>query len=132
MARNSFIGFGIDVDVTEHVKAIEAFGAKAEQHFVQGVQLLAESTMTLAKAAYVPVVTGTLRSSGFVTPILPYPDGFFVDIGFGGAAAAYAAVVHFRPANVGQGKNQYLTKPMQATAQNAEVTLAAWMRKLFQ
>ena len=125
MARN----FSIDIDATVLEAAIRDFGERAEEHFVQGVQTMAESTMTLSKAVFVPVVTGTLRSSGFVTPRLPTPDGYMIDIGFGGAAAAYAAVVHFRPASVGQGRNLYLTKPVTAMARSAETTMAAWMRK---
>lgn len=52
----------------------------------------AELIMTDAKKN-TPVDTGTLRSSGIVTP---RPADHRVDLSFGGAASAYAAIVHER------------------------------------
>lgn len=121
----------LQADTEIMARAIEEFGQKSIEHFTQGVMQMAEATMTLSKAAFVPVITGTLRSSGFVTELLPYPDGFMVDIGYGGAAAHYAAAVHFRPSNVGQGKNLYLTKPVRLMGRQGDQMLSRWMQRLW-
>lgn len=121
----------LDVDWPGIEKAFLDHGQKAVDWFLSGVQLLAESTMTLSKAVYVPVVTGNLRSSGFVGPWVRTNDGFLMDIGFGGSASSYAAIVHERPATMGQHKNRYLAKALEQKATSAEAQLAAWMHKLY-
>lgn len=131
MAGSRFLNMKVEVDTDTLVDALEQFGEKAIDHFVQGVMLLAESTMTLSKASYVPVVTGTLRASGFVTKLLPYPDGYMVDIGYGGAAAHYAAAVHFAPHSHGQHKNLYLSRPMQLMARSGDQMMGNWMQRLY-
>jgi hypothetical protein len=113
-------------------KQIQDHGLKAVEHFKMGLQLLAEATMTLSKAVYVPVVTGNLRSSGFVGPWVKTVDGWLMDIGYGGSAASYAQVVHERPAYMGSHHNQYLKKALDQKTTTAEQELSAWMRRLYQ
>lgn len=57
----------------------------------------AEDIMGESKENFVPVDFGTLRSSGHVQP--PVVDGTVVEVamGYGGAAAKYAAAVHENP-----------------------------------
>lgn len=70
----------------------------------------AEVEMTEAKAR-TPVDTGTLRDSGHVQAPVEDADSVSVTMGFGGAAAGYAIIVHEdvegvvpRPGGVGQSK----------------------------
>ncbi len=115
------------VEYEAAIRDIELYGKALEERFLQGVQLWAEMTMTLAKAVYVPVLTGTLRASGYVTEAIPHPDGWVIELGFGGAATKYAFVVHERPKSVGQGKNKYLYKAVVDRAQTLQPEIAAWM-----
>ena len=58
-----------------------------------------------------PRDTGALRGSGTVNKI----DGG-VEIGFGGAASAYAMIVHEKPANYSVGGIKYLETPFNQMA----------------
>lgn len=71
-----------------------------------------EHIMAVSKEHYVPVLTGTLRSSGRVLPPRIVDGGIRVTLAYGGAAAPYAAAVHERPPWVGSGKNKYLTRAL--------------------
>lgn len=74
----------------------------------------------------VPVDTGTLRSSGHVTPPNQGPRGVEVTIGYGGAAAPYAVYVHERldlnHPNGGQAK--FLEQPVNEAADGIAGRLA--------
>lgn len=72
----------------------------------------AEAIMTASKTYFVPVDTGTLRNSGTVLPPNVANDTVTVKLGYGGASAPYAAIVHEYPKSYGQGKNKYLAKPL--------------------
>lgn len=78
--------------------------------------MVAEEIMTDAKQNYVPVDTGVLRDSGFVNRSTVTAGRVLVTLGFGGAARSYALLVHERPDTIGQGKNKYLSKPVNAKA----------------
>ena len=85
-----------------------------------------QATTALARAVYteankiffdsqaqVPIDTGALRASGIVTK--PYISGntVTVEIGYGGAAAPYAAIVHEDlEANHEVGKAKFLEDPL--------------------
>jgi len=58
--------------------------------YQEGQELLRQSK------PFVPVDTGTLRSSGFVTRPVGEGSTQRVTVGYGGAAASYAAAVHER------------------------------------
>lgn len=117
----------LTVDYEPAISDLKLHGTALEERFLQGVQLWAEMTMTLAKAVYVPVVTGVLRASGYVTEAIPHPDGYVIELGFGGAAAKYAFVVHERPKSIGQGKNKYLYKAVMDRVVTMQPEIAAWM-----
>ena len=89
--------FAITLDGAEEVKkALKDLGARAapamgEALYSEGNELLYDS------AALVPVDTGNLASSAYLTPPAVGGDGAFVTVGYGGAAAPYAVVVHENP-----------------------------------
>lgn len=91
--------------------------------------LEAELVMTTAKRDYVPVVTGNLRNSGTVSLPEVKGDTVQVKIGFGGASAPYAAVVHEYPKGYGQGKNKYLSQPLNISAKNMTQRIAKHIRR---
>ena len=72
----------------------------------------AELIMTDSKVNYVPVDTGQLRNSGTVLPAEIKNNQVSVILGYGGASAPYAAKIHEAPPRWGQGKNKYLSKPL--------------------
>lgn len=90
--------------------------------------LEAELIMTDSKTNYVPVDTGMLKGSG--TVLKPEIKGKTVSVtlGYGGAAAPYAAVVHEYPPSYGQGKSKYLQKPMNKAANGLSTRLANHIR----
>lgn len=57
----------------------------------------AENIMSISKEQYVPVETGTLKSSGFVGPPDIRGGNVTVSLGYGGPAAPYALAVHENP-----------------------------------
>lgn len=83
-------------EITFEMRGIDALVAKFQalktirQDIAAGAYLIAEEVMTLSKDVYVPVDTGTLKSSGFVRPPEITPESISVTIGYGGAARAYA------------------------------------------
>lgn len=92
--------------------------------------MVAEEIMTDAKQNYVPVVSGNLRGSGFVEQPKITPGKITVTLGFGGVAAPYAVTVHEYPKAVGQGKNKYLTRPINAAAPDIAKRVAAFIRNM--
>lgn len=56
-----------------------------------------ESVMTTSKEEYVPVDSGTLRSTGTVLPPEVSGQSATITMGFGGPAAPYALSVHENP-----------------------------------
>ena len=85
----------------------------------------AETIMTVSKTDYVPVDTGALRASGFVEPPLWAAGRVQVQLGFGGASAPYALIVHENLTarhTVGQAK--YLEIPFLAAVRGMGAVLA--------
>lgn len=91
--------------------------------------LEAELIMTDSKQNYVPVDTGVLRNSGTVTKPVITNKSVEVTLGYGGPAADYAVVVHEYPPNVGQGKNKYLSRPLNKAERGLVTRVADTMRK---
>jgi hypothetical protein len=90
----------------------------------------AEDVMGDSKQNYVPVDTGTLKSSGYVE--LPERDGdqLRVEMGYGGAAAPYAIYVHERldvRHPVGQAK--FLELPLLAAVETIFTAIADAVRR---
>jgi hypothetical protein len=98
------------------VKKVKNEFAKVQRATQQDVADLlyqeAEVIMTASKRYYVPVVTGALRNSGTVLRPVITDDSITVTLGFGGDAAPYAAIVHEYPKSYGQGRNKYLSIPL--------------------
>lgn len=72
-----------------------------------------EAVMAKSKSEYVPVDTGTLRSSGHVS--LPFigPSDISVQLRYGGPAASYAVKVHEDlTVHHGNGQAKYLERPV--------------------
>ena len=88
----------------------------------------AETIMTAAKTDYVPIRTGALRNSGTVYVPEETPTSVEVRMGFGGASAPYAAVVHEYPKKYGQGKNKYLSQPLNISAKGMANRIAKAIR----
>jgi hypothetical protein len=96
----------------------------------RSLYMVAEEIMTDAKANYVPVVTGNLRRSGFVEKPDIKGNSVNVTFGFGGAATEYALAVHEYPAGYGQGKNKFLSKPVNAAAPNIPNRMVVFMKRM--
>ena len=77
------------VDTKAFEKDLDALAKAGSQGGIAKVVQAAENVMTVAKLR-TPVDTGTLRSSGLVTKV----SDTRVELSFGGAASAYAAIVH--------------------------------------
>lgn len=91
--------------------------------------LEAELIMTDSKQNFVPVDSGVLRNSGTVKkPVITSKDVTVV-LGYGGPAASYAVVVHEYPPNVGQGKNKYLSRPLNKAERGLISRVTDTMRK---
>lgn len=84
----------------------------------------AEAIMTASKAIC-PVDTGVLRQSGFVAPPTTEGNTHRIEMGYGGAASAYAVIVHENPSAhhpVGQWK--YLEVPLREAAPHLAANIA--------
>jgi hypothetical protein len=114
--------------MTGHTRAMQQLaraGAVTPHGLSVGLREIAETVMTASKRDYVPVDTGALRASGFVDAPLVTATGARVDLGFGGPAAPYAAIVHedlLARHPVGQAK--YLEIPLRAYVQGMAAVLA--------
>lgn len=92
----------------------------------------AEHVMTVSKEQYVPVDTGTLRSSGAVE-IEQDADRVVVRLGFGGAASDYAVAVHEVNKNYKGGRSwKYLETPLNQELPEINQKLADTVRSLAQ
>lgn len=91
---------------------LEKIGADAAPTVARAMNIRAEMTMTRSKAEFVPVDTGALRSSGKVDTEV---QGTTVttQLGYGGAAKAYAVIVHEVNKNYRGGRQyKYLETPL--------------------
>lgn len=91
--------------------------------------LEAELIMTDSKMNYVPVDSGMLRNSGTVLKPVVDSNGVTVVLGYGGPSADYAVVVHEYPPSYGQGKNKYLSKPLNKAERGLLNRVSEHMRK---
>ncbi len=78
-------------------RKIDKLGTEGAATVASSLYESAEKIMTLSKENYVPVETGTLRSTGRVDP--PRVNGPYVEVtlGYGGPSARYALAVHENP-----------------------------------
>ena len=90
--------------------------------------MVGEEVMTESKRYYVPVKDGYLRDSGTTQAPQVMGNRVKVVLGFGGASAPYALKVHEAPNSWGQGKNKYLSKPLNRMRSSIPSRLAHHMR----
>ena len=74
--------------------ALRRAGAAGPQLLGRGLYQEAEGIMTTSKQSHVPVDAGVLKTSGFVRPPEARGAAVSVELGYGGAASAYAVYVH--------------------------------------
>lgn len=88
----------MEVRTTGLDKVLENLNALPEQIIsALGRALYQEGEGLMAEAKPItPIDTGVLRSSGFVKPPAVTDNDIVVEVGFGGAAASYALIVHER------------------------------------
>ena len=91
-----------------------------------------ERIMTDSKQNYVPVDQGVLRASGYVN-VQMEAGGPVVELGYGGAASAYALVQHERlDFNHREGGPKYLERPMLAAERGMSERLAGHLWRSIQ
>lgn len=98
----------VEAELRRHLSAVQR---AAEAALYQGGSII----MTEAKQR-APLDVGTLRNSGYVTLPRTDSEGTFVEVGFGGAAKAYAVRQHEELSyrhDVGEAK--YLERAINAT-----------------
>lgn len=79
------------------LRKMRALGVSGLRAGARSLQESAENIMTISKRDFVPVETGTLRSSGIVQLPEISRDSVSVKLGYGGPAAPYAIYVHENP-----------------------------------
>ena len=96
MAQGDYLTVGLNGD-KELREKLRRLGAAALPAGGRSLFESAENIMSISKEQYVPVETGTLKSSGFVQPPDTTGNNVSVYLGYGGAAAPYALAVHENP-----------------------------------
>ncbi len=81
----------------EIIQALQALGPQAQQGLAATLFEVGEEIMADSKEHYVPVDTGVLRESGYVEPPVLNGTETTVVLAYGGAASAYALLVHENP-----------------------------------
>ena len=109
----------LDFNVGPAAAMIEASAENAVQVLAQGVYLLAETALTLAKEA-APVRTGFLRSTHWAGDPIVQNGKIVVHLG---AWASYATVVH----ELSRTHAQWFANAAYTVASTAEERFAAWM-----
>ncbi len=97
--------------------------------FIEGQKI-----MTKSKRTFVPVKSGTLKSSGFVEKPERSRHGVTVTLGYGGAAKSYALIVHedrrgVVPRAGGQGGPKYLERPVRAAERDVRAAVKRAVQK---
>ena len=80
-----------------YMKLVRRYGDKGIEALGRALHQEAEIIMGEAKEKFVPVDTGTLRSTGYVSRIKRRGKAREVELVFGGPSAPYALVVHENP-----------------------------------
>lgn len=87
----------------------------------------AEMVMTDSKFNYVPVDTGNLRNTGTVLAPTVKNNRVEVRLGYGSSSVQYAFKIHEAPKSWGQGRNKYLTKPLNKASHGMESRIATYI-----
>jgi hypothetical protein len=117
----------------EELDALVSNQTRVETDMALRTALMAESQiMFAASQRIVPVATGTLRRSGIILPPRSEGNHIVVEMGYGGAASAYALKQH-EDLNLrhAEGKAaKYLENPVRERVPNLELRIAGRMNKI--
>ncbi len=128
------IKIDIDVKGTKAIQnAIKRAGALSPKALGAGLYSAGNDIMRLSKRK-VPVDTGTLRGSGYVTMPDIEQREVSVELGYGGPAAAYAVVQHERTElkHPEGGEAKYLENAYKAKARSLPRRIATISRRAFE
>jgi len=94
--------------------------------------LAEESAVIFARSQMlVPVATGVLKGSGYVTPVKRSGDVSYQDIGYGGPAASYAMWVHESFAkHTEPTQRKYLERPVNERSRFLQKNIAIRMNDM--
>lgn len=110
-------------------RALAAAGERANEALAAAVADEADAVMAESKRR-APVDTGTLRSSGTVAPVERRRGKVRVEMGYGGAASAYALVQHEEMGyNHTVGEAKFLERPLRERAPKVAGNLATRVRR---
>ena len=110
-------------------RTLKKLGREAPKALARALFQEAEQIMAKSKPL-VPVKTGALRASGHVQPPVITGTKVKVVLGYGGAAAPYAVVVHEKPArHNAPTQNKYLEKPFNEAIPGMASRLAKRLRR---
>jgi hypothetical protein len=128
------MGFSIDVlQDPNFILRLLGLHSDLQRRLASALYMEAERLMTESKEVYVPVDTGTLRTSGHVEPIkYTGKTSVEVSLGYGGPAAFYALEVHENlNAHHVVGMAKYLETPVRIAVQSgtSEARILAEMNR---
>jgi len=94
--KNSKLSPNIQVEgLAELVNGLVQAGRETDVRNSFSMALAEEASVVFARSQMlVPVDTGVLRSSGYVSPVQADGKTSYVEISYGGPASAYAMIVH--------------------------------------
>jgi hypothetical protein len=94
--KNSKLSPNIQVEgLAELVNGLVQAGRETDVRNSFALALAEEASVVFARSQMlVPVDTGLLRSSGYVSPVQSDGKTSYVEISYGGPASAYAMIVH--------------------------------------
>jgi hypothetical protein len=94
--KNSKLSPNIQVEgLAELVNGLVQAGRETDVRNSFALALAEEASVVFARSQMlVPVDTGLLRSSGYVSPVQADGKTSYVEISYGGPASAYAMIVH--------------------------------------
>lgn len=131
MANLEDFEFGVLLDANETIAAFDSM-PDVMWDTVEGLYYLELNEIFNESQQLVPVDTGTLKSSGAVTP--PQRQGDIIEgaIGYGGAASSYAFIVHERLDTYHEPPTQakYLAQPLDEHLPGMEGRIAEALRQV--
>jgi len=94
--KNSKISPHVEVEgLSELINGLVQAGRETDVRNSFAMALAEEASVVFARSQMlVPVDTGLLRSSGYVSPVQSDGKTSYVEISYGGPASAYAMIVH--------------------------------------
>lgn len=107
-------------------RTLSGMGSAGLQALAAALYQRGEAIMADSKEQFVPVDTGALRGSGYVTQPVINASEAAVELGYGGPSIDYAVVVHENPeAHHPIGQWKYLEAPLLAALADLPEQLGA-------